>query len=95
MTDAELFDLRARVDAQVATEIEKQLTANRTAIVHKEIDAVLRELTRNCVASRRDAIKLKVETWLDNNVDNLVTVVAKQMIDEALSEVKRRVLGRK
>mgnify|MGYP000594251501 CR=1 FL=1 len=95
MTDHDLMELRNRVDAAVAAEMEKQLTAKRLATVNAELDAVIRELARSLIASRRDALRERVEAWLTASVDRMVETVARQMIDEALGEVKRRVLGRK
>ncbi len=95
MTDHDLMELRNRVDAAVAAEMEKQLTAKRLATVNAELDAVIRELARSLIASRRDALRERVEAWLTASVDRMVETVARQMIDEALGEVNRRVLGRK
>ena len=95
MTDSDLIELRNRVDAAVASEMEKQLTAKRLQSVNNELDAVIRELARSLVAQRRDAMRERIEAWLAANVDRMVEIVARQMIDEALGEVKRRVMGRK
>lgn len=95
MTDHDLIELRNRVDAAVAAEMEKQLTAKRLASVNTELDAVIRELAKSLVAKRKEEMRERVEAWLAANVDRMVEVVARQMIDEALGEVKRRVMGRK
>lgn len=95
MTDHDLTELRNRVDAAVAAEMEKQLTAKRLASVNTELDAVIREIARSLIAQRRESLRERVEAWLLANVDRMVETVARQMIDEALGEVKRRVMGRK
>lgn len=95
MDDRDLIEMRNRVDAAVAAEMEKQLTAKRLASVNTELDAVIRELARSIIAKRREELRERVEAWLLANVDRTVETVARQMIDEALGEVKRRVLGRK
>ena len=95
MDDRDLIKMRNRVDAAVAAEMEKQLTAKRLASVNTELDAVIRELARSIIAKRREELRERVEAWLLANVDRTVETVARQMIDEALGEVKRRVLGRK
>lgn len=94
MTDEELMVLRDKVDGAVRAAMEKELTAKRMELVHRELDAVLREITRSVIAGRRDEIRAKVEAWLSANTEAYIERTAKQMLDEALGEVKRRVLGR-
>lgn len=37
---------------------------------------------------------MRIEAWLTANTEAYIERTAKQMLDEALGEVKRRVLGR-
>lgn len=95
MTDDNLQELRRRVDAAVVAAMEKELTEKRMAVMHKELTDVLRELSRAAIARRREELVRRVEEWITANIDPLVELTARQMVDEALGEVKRRVLGRK
>lgn len=95
MTDDDLQELRRRVDAAVTAAMEKELTEKRMAVMHKELTDVLRELSRAAIARRREELVRRVEEWITANIDPLVELTARQMVDEALGEVKRRVLGRK
>ena len=94
MDDAELIALRSRVDKVVLDEMAKQLTAKRVAIIEKEVDAVIREITIEVVSKHRVEMRQLLEGWLAKNTEPRIEAIAKQMIDEALGEVKRRVLGR-
>lgn len=94
MDDAELIALRSRVDKAVLDEMAKQLTARRVAIIEKEVDTAIREITREVVSKHRVEMRQQLEAWLAKNTEPRIETIAKQMIDEALGEVKRRVLGR-
>ena len=64
------------------------------AYMSKELVEIIKSITRDTIASRAISIKEKVDKYLDENLDRLCEASAKQMLEEALGEVKRRVLGR-
>jgi len=94
MEHAELIELKNRVDATVRAELEKRLTKARIEAIHKELDIAIRELAKEVIAKRKVEIRQRLEKWLADNTESRIETIAKQMLDEALGEVKRRVLGR-
>lgn len=94
MDNAELFALIERVDKIVREEMEERLTKARIESINKELDVTIRELAREVVSKRKFEIRQRLEKWLDDNTESRIETIAKQMLDEALGEVKRRVLGR-
>jgi len=94
MDDSELIALRARVEKAVLEEMAKQLTASRVAAIEKETDTAIREIAREVIQSRKVEMRQRLESWFAANTEARIETIAKQMIDEALGEVRRRVLGR-
>jgi len=93
-TEIDLSVLRATIDKAVSDEVAKALADARGNIVNQEYMATIREVARVAVSRRRDDITKHVDEWLNANTDRLVEASARQMIDEALGAIKRRVLGR-
>jgi len=94
MDHAELIALKERVDATVRAEMERQLSAKRIAVIDREFNAVMREMTKEVIGKHKVELRQRLESWLAANTEARIETIAKQMIDEALGEVKRRVLGR-
>lgn len=94
MENAELFALRERVDKIVREEMEKQLTKARIESINKELDITIRELAREVAGKRKAELRQRLEDWFSANTESRIETIAKQMLDEALGEVRRRVLGR-
>lgn len=94
MTDDELRHLRNKVDEAVRIALEKELTAKRVDSIHRELDTALRAEARRVIEGHRDAMREKIEAWFETNAAAHIERVAKETLDEALREVRRRVLGR-
>ena len=78
------------LDRQAETLVKETIQA----YMSKELVGTIKSITRDAIASRAIPIKAKVDKYLDENLDRLCETSAKQMLEEALGEVKRRVLGR-
>lgn len=94
MDHAELIALKERVDATVKAEMERQLSARRIEAINRDLDAAIREIAKDVIAKHKVELRQRLEKWLADNTEPRIETIAKQMIDEALGEVKRRVLGR-
>lgn len=94
MDNAELSALRERVDKIVREEMEKRLTKARIDAINKELDIAIRELAKEVIAKHKVELRQRLEKWLADNTESRIETIAKQMLDEALGEVRRRVLGR-
>lgn len=91
-------ELSAKVEAAVARELDRvlaEVVQSRLSVDRKEIDNMVRKLVQERVTARRGDLIAKTEAWLDANADRSVEVAAKAMLEQALGEVRARVLGRR
>lgn len=94
MDRATIEDLNKKIEAAVDRALQAEVDA-RLSKVRVELDNTVRDLARAYLTKQRDVIQSKIEAWFSANVDRVVEGRAKEMVDEALGEVKRRVLGRR
>lgn len=86
--------LREKIEAQVNRQIDDTVKLTVQGYMSKELVETIKILTKGIVAERTASLRATVENYLNLNTDRLCEVAAKQMVEEALGEVKRRVLGR-
>jgi len=59
-----------------------------------ELTTMVRDIARGYVQGRKAELVQRIDVWLEANVEKMIEVAGKQMVEEALGAVKRRVLGR-
>lgn len=91
-------DRLAGMNAILAEEIKKacgeQIKATVARVTSAEIEAMVRKIAHEAVESMRDRIQALVSAYLDKHLEGFVTSRIGQAMDQAMADVRRRILGR-